>query len=260
MKTAFLFTFHGWSTYPSSDMRSRCVLASYAHWGRVVVRLLILWGWQPQCLQGRMSLGVSACTTSSLFWMQQFLRLKTCSLFKGFFQLMNYFHFFGNVNILFVQNWSAVFPHLCWCLIYETEPTHNWVCAYDSLRAFIIQSCWCVLFPCFILDLLCQAFIVNEFEDSEFDCGKDDEVCLDGNEYIERLNFQDVSIPMNCLYLVLTIVGFNVLAFAVLVYKRPKFLQIGVQKGQAAENHKQIEGKQGSAIEQHSKAAADTKI
>jgi hypothetical protein len=71
-----------------------------------------------------------------------------------------------------------------------------------------------------------QALIVNEFKGNDFDCAEDDLRCVDGGEWVEQLNFQDVTILGNCAILMAMIVGFNVLAFGILVLRKPQFLQL----------------------------------
>ena len=81
-----------------------------------------------------------------------------------------------------------------------------------------------------------QALVLNEFEGNDFDCASEtDTRCIeDGTDWVEQLNFQDVTILGNCAILVAMIVGFNLLAFVILVLRKPKFLQLASPPPQAA--------------------------
>ena len=41
---------------------------------------------------------------------------------------------------------------------------------------------------------LAQALAANEFRGADFDCDPSDLVCFDGNEWLERLNFENVEV------------------------------------------------------------------
>ena len=50
--------------------------------------------------------------------------------------------------------------------------------------------------------------------------------CIDGDEHLDRLKFDDVRIWENCLILFGMIVGFNALALAIIYYRQPKYLAL----------------------------------
>ena len=73
-----------------------------------------------------------------------------------------------------------------------------------------------------------QALCVNEFAGAEFTCDPNTTAtCIDGDEHLERLKFDDVKIWENCLILFGMIVGFNALALAIIYYRQPKYLALG---------------------------------
>ena len=73
-----------------------------------------------------------------------------------------------------------------------------------------------------------QALCVNEFAGAEFTCDPSaTATCIDGDEHLERLKFDDVKIWENCLILFGMIVGFNALALAIIYYRQPKYLALG---------------------------------
>ena len=73
-----------------------------------------------------------------------------------------------------------------------------------------------------------QALCVNEFKDAEFSCDNaSTQTCIDGNEHLDRLNFDDVTIWGNSLILAAMIVGFNLLALGIIYYRQPKYLALG---------------------------------
>ena len=72
-----------------------------------------------------------------------------------------------------------------------------------------------------------QALCVNEFKDATFTCDPAvTATCYDGNEHLERLKFDKVTIWGNCLILAGMIVGFNLLALAIVYYRHPKYLTL----------------------------------
>merc|ERR1712087_838078 len=77
-----------------------------------------------------------------------------------------------------------------------------------------------------------QALAVNEFQDNNgFVCDKGlFRMCLQGDDWLKQLSFQDVSIMWNMKAMLGLIVGFNFLAFRVLIAKRPLFLKIAMSR------------------------------
>lgn len=74
-----------------------------------------------------------------------------------------------------------------------------------------------------------QALAVNELRGNKgFDCKEKvfGPVCLQGDDWLKQLGFEDVSIRTNVLILLLELLVFNVVAFTVLVGKRPAFLRM----------------------------------
>lgn len=70
---------------------------------------------------------------------------------------------------------------------------------------------------------------VNEFEGSRFACSADpDAPCIEhGDQYLERLGFDGEGIILSSLVILLVIgAAFNFLAYMILVYRRPRFLQL----------------------------------
>ena len=79
-----------------------------------------------------------------------------------------------------------------------------------------------------------QALCVNEFKDAEFTCDSTTtQTCIDGNEHLDRLKFDKVTIWGNSLILFGMIIGFNLLALGIIYYRQPRYLPI-VAKGKAA--------------------------
>jgi len=95
-----------------------------------------------------------------------------------------------------------------------------------------------------------QALTVNEFRGATFDCppaatttadnisqavnssasasSYTPSYCLDGDEVLRSLNFDDISIASNAAFLLALIVGFNAIAFwAVMVLRKPTFVRMG---------------------------------
>lgn len=75
-----------------------------------------------------------------------------------------------------------------------------------------------------------QALMINEFEGAQFECvfedGSPAQVCLDGDAYLARLNFDDDTIVVSCALLAVIAFAFNALAFGVLLMRRPQFLKL----------------------------------
>jgi hypothetical protein len=72
-----------------------------------------------------------------------------------------------------------------------------------------------------------QALCVNEFKDATFSCDPSvTTTCIDGNEHLERLNFDEITIGSNCAVLGAMIVGFNLLALGIVYYRQPRYLAI----------------------------------
>ena len=69
-----------------------------------------------------------------------------------------------------------------------------------------------------------QALCVNEFKGAEFSCDGSMGSCVDGDEHLERLKFDDITISGNCGILAGMILGFNLLALGIVYYRQPKYL------------------------------------
>ena len=68
----------------------------------------------------------------------------------------------------------------------------------------------------------------NEFADRPFQCsgGNGTQCFSNGNQWLERLDFQDATVVKSSLYLIGECVAFNILAYIVLVMRKPKFEKI----------------------------------
>jgi len=77
-----------------------------------------------------------------------------------------------------------------------------------------------------------QAMTVNELRDNDgFECKRGlFRMCLQGDDWLAQLSFQDVSIRWNCQLLLSLIVIFNLLAFRILNTKKPKFMKVMANK------------------------------
>jgi len=75
-----------------------------------------------------------------------------------------------------------------------------------------------------------QAVAINEFKDVSFSCGASEEGCVDGNGWIDKLNFEDVNIAENVGILASMYFGFCILAYALLLWSAPVFLKFGPVK------------------------------
>merc|ERR1712217_703718 len=66
---------------------------------------------------------------------------------------------------------------------------------------------------------------VNEFEGETFACAASDSTCIaSGDEVLARMNFDSNGLIWQCaLILVAMAVFFNILAYAILIYRRPRF-------------------------------------
>ena len=72
-----------------------------------------------------------------------------------------------------------------------------------------------------------QALCVNEFKDATFSCDPPTTAtCIDGNEHLERLKFDEITIGGNSAILGGMIVGFNILALGIVYYRQPKYLAL----------------------------------
>jgi hypothetical protein len=49
---------------------------------------------------------------------------------------------------------------------------------------------------------------------------------VDGDEHLERLKFDDITISGNCGILAGMILGFNLLALGIVYYRQPKYLAL----------------------------------
>ena len=73
-----------------------------------------------------------------------------------------------------------------------------------------------------------QALCVNEFKGAEFTCDETSTAtCIDGDEHLDRLRFDDVKIWENCVILFGMICGFHLLALGIIYYRQPKYLALG---------------------------------
>jgi len=77
-----------------------------------------------------------------------------------------------------------------------------------------------------------QALVVNEFRDNHgFECKRGLlRMCLQGDDWLAQLSFQDVSLHWNCKLLFFLIVMFNLLAFRILNTKKPQFMKVMATK------------------------------
>jgi len=77
-----------------------------------------------------------------------------------------------------------------------------------------------------------QALAVNEFRGNNgFVCDRGIfRMCLQGDDWLNQLSFEDVSITWNLKAMMGLIIGFNVLAFRILVSKKPQFLKMVMSK------------------------------
>jgi ABC-type multidrug transport system ATPase subunit len=75
-----------------------------------------------------------------------------------------------------------------------------------------------------------QALCVNEFKDAEFVCAPTDPDCVNGNQVLERLSFDNVTIVDRSAILLAMIVGWNIIAYCILILRRPKFLRLSGEK------------------------------
>ena len=75
-----------------------------------------------------------------------------------------------------------------------------------------------------------QGLMINEFAGNQFTCVYEDgspaDVCLDGDAYLQRLNFDDDTIALSCVLLIVIAVAFNAVAYGVLVARRPRFQKL----------------------------------
>eukprot|EP00228_Micromonas_bravo_P007625 CAMPEP_0203013280 /NCGR_PEP_ID=MMETSP1401-20130829/14956_1 /ASSEMBLY_ACC=CAM_ASM_000894 /TAXON_ID=38833 /ORGANISM="Micromonas pusilla, Strain CCAC1681" /LENGTH=682 /DNA_ID=CAMNT_0049754985 /DNA_START=1 /DNA_END=2046 /DNA_ORIENTATION=- len=93
-----------------------------------------------------------------------------------------------------------------------------------------------------------QALCVNEFKGAEFSCDPSTTAtCIDGDEHLDRLKFDDVKIWENCLILFGMIVGFNALALAIIYYRQPKYLALGERRS-ASDEGDRVEAKSANEV------------
>ena len=75
-----------------------------------------------------------------------------------------------------------------------------------------------------------ETLMINEFAGNQFTCVYEDgspaDVCLDGDAYLQRLNFDDDTIALSCVLLMVIAVAFNAVAYGVLVARRPHFQKL----------------------------------
>mmetsp|Transcript_66636 Transcript_66636/g.177394 ORF Transcript_66636/g.177394 Transcript_66636/m.177394 type:complete len:158 (+) Transcript_66636:1-474(+) len=83
-----------------------------------------------------------------------------------------------------------------------------------------------------------QALAVNEFSGAQFDCeaaeanATEPVICLDGDDWLRSLNFDDVSIGTNVAIMIALIAAFNLAAYySVLVLRKPSFVKMAPPKG-----------------------------
>jgi ABC-type multidrug transport system ATPase subunit len=78
-----------------------------------------------------------------------------------------------------------------------------------------------------------QALCVNEFKDADFSCAPTDPDCVNGNQVLERLSFDDITVPDRSAILIAMLVGWNILAYCILIMRRPKFLRLSAERAKA---------------------------
>jgi len=73
-----------------------------------------------------------------------------------------------------------------------------------------------------------KAAAVNEFEGAEFNCGEGAGYCIrHGEQVLQQLEFDGDSIVLQAVAILLGLaVGFNIIAFLALLYRRPRFLSV----------------------------------
>mmetsp|Transcript_58444 Transcript_58444/g.103927 ORF Transcript_58444/g.103927 Transcript_58444/m.103927 type:complete len:141 (-) Transcript_58444:138-560(-) len=73
-----------------------------------------------------------------------------------------------------------------------------------------------------------KATAVNEFEGASFTCSETDTVCIpNGDMVLQRLEFHGDDILWTCtVILIVLAVAFNILAFVVLLMRKPTFMRI----------------------------------
>jgi len=80
-----------------------------------------------------------------------------------------------------------------------------------------------------------RATAVNELKAAEFKCHPSHEICIErGEQVLEQLGFDAPDVVLQAvLFMAGLSIIFNILAFAVLIYRRPRFLQLKTQALQA---------------------------
>jgi len=77
-----------------------------------------------------------------------------------------------------------------------------------------------------------QANCINEFAGRTFDCpAEPGPPCLDGDQWLQNLNFEGGSIGLRCVWLLLIAFCFHGLAYVILLLRSPKFLPMRPNKG-----------------------------
>ena len=72
-----------------------------------------------------------------------------------------------------------------------------------------------------------QALSVNEFRDATFEpSNPPSQRDMQGNTFLAREGFSNVSIVDNCIYLAIMLGVFNLMALVILVLRRPTFMQL----------------------------------
>jgi len=73
-----------------------------------------------------------------------------------------------------------------------------------------------------------QALVVNELRGNDgFECNnRIVQKCMQGDDWLKQMSFEDVSIQRNCIILFIEIMVFNLLALRILNLKRPQFLKL----------------------------------
>ena len=99
-----------------------------------------------------------------------------------------------------------------------------------------------------------QGLMINEFAGNQFTCVYEDgspaDVCLDGDAYLQRLNFDDDTIALSCVLLMVIAVAFNAVAYGVLVARRPHFQKLDTPSPTS------VEGKSSTSVVDVSSAAS----
>merc|ERR1711990_1026798 len=76
-----------------------------------------------------------------------------------------------------------------------------------------------------------QALCVNEFKGAEFTCTPTDPDCVNGDQVLERLNFDHVTVGDRSAVLVAMLAAWNIVAYCILILRRPQFLPLSSASG-----------------------------